>query len=511
MRLTEVQLVIRPRSAYEAIDLGVLLARRHARLLMSSWALLTVPIFILLSLIFWNHPAIAMLVFWWLKPLYERLPLAILSRALFAEHITLRQALRSWPALARPQLLASLTWRRFSPTRSFTLPVQQLELLQGPARTQRLIDLHQQGNRAASWLTLLGMHIELALYLGLISLIYLMIPQQLSLDIDWLKIISPEDQVLIGLAHLSNLLYALVLVFWEPIYVACGFTLYLNRRTVLEAWDIELDFRRLAERLASHCTLVLLLLSLTSFAPSQSALAAEAVDELSPQAPRLLNQPLTSTQAQDSIKALLDRPPFSHKEQVTRWRLRDNSKEQPKTVDSGLGLKMLKLIQSLQGLAQVLEVLLWGLVLGALAWLSWRYRQWLKTFVAHLPLISKTKPSPPAQLFGLELAPESLPADIPGQAQLLWAEQPRAALSLLYRGLLSHLVHERKVPLTSAHTEGQVLALIQALEQETLSHFSQQLTQHWQNLAYGHQMPPDTACQELCEGWRTLFAQGTQP
>jgi hypothetical protein len=26
---------------------------------------------------------------------------------------------------------------------------------------------------------------------------------------------------------------------WEPIYVACGFSLYLNRRTVLEAWDIE--------------------------------------------------------------------------------------------------------------------------------------------------------------------------------------------------------------------------------------------------------------------------------
>ena len=34
----------------------------------------------------------------------------------------------------------------------------------------------------------------------------------------------------------------------EPFYVACGFTLYLQRRTILEGWDIELRFRQLTER-----------------------------------------------------------------------------------------------------------------------------------------------------------------------------------------------------------------------------------------------------------------------
>jgi hypothetical protein len=33
--------------------------------------------------------------------------------------------------------------------------------------------------------------------------------------------------------------------------VAAGFTLYLNRRTELEAWDLELAFRHLQERLAA--------------------------------------------------------------------------------------------------------------------------------------------------------------------------------------------------------------------------------------------------------------------
>nr|WP_312600781.1 hypothetical protein [Pseudomonas luteola] len=93
MRLSESQAVIRPRSPWEALDLGVRLAREHLHILMTSWALLTLPVLALLSAALWNYPSIVMLVFWWLKPLFERLPLHILSRALFGETITARQAL----------------------------------------------------------------------------------------------------------------------------------------------------------------------------------------------------------------------------------------------------------------------------------------------------------------------------------------------------------------------------------------------------------------------------------
>ena len=37
----------------------------------------------------------------------------------------------------------------------------------------------------------------------------------------------------------------------EPFYVAAGFGLYLNRRTLLEGWDIEVALRRIAERHAA--------------------------------------------------------------------------------------------------------------------------------------------------------------------------------------------------------------------------------------------------------------------
>ena len=99
MRLTDASVAIRPRSAWEALDLGVLLARRHAGLLMASWALVTLPVFAVLSLLLWDYSSLAILIFWWLKPAFERLPLYILSRALFADTPTLREALRAFPGL----------------------------------------------------------------------------------------------------------------------------------------------------------------------------------------------------------------------------------------------------------------------------------------------------------------------------------------------------------------------------------------------------------------------------
>ena len=66
MQLNDASMAIRPRTAWEALDLGVLLARRHAALLMLSWALVTLPIFALFSLLFWQYPTLALLLFWWL-------------------------------------------------------------------------------------------------------------------------------------------------------------------------------------------------------------------------------------------------------------------------------------------------------------------------------------------------------------------------------------------------------------------------------------------------------------
>ena len=322
MQLSDASVSIRPRSPWEALDLGTLLARRHAKLLMTTWAAVTLPLFGLISLLLWQHPSLALLLFWWLKPLYERLPLHILSKALFGETPDFRESLRAFPGLLRPQLLASLTWRRLSTTRSFDLPVQQLEGLDGKARKQRLLTLSLRSGRAPSWLTVVGVHLEGALWLGLLGVLYFLLPAQLVQRWNWEDLLGLSAEWL-WLEHLSNLLYALVLIVWEPIYVACGFSLYLNRRTHLEAWDIELAFRRLRQRLLSAAPAVLLACGLLFWPTAHDAWAAAPTADTAQQGPkseRLLNQPLTSETARERIDALLDQPPFQHRETVTRWR-----------------------------------------------------------------------------------------------------------------------------------------------------------------------------------------------
>ncbi|NQD96027.1 DUF4129 domain-containing protein, partial [Pseudomonas sp. CrR25] len=448
MRLTDASVAIRPRSAWEALDLGVLLARRHARLLMASWALLTLPVFGLLCLLLWDYPGWALFAFWWLKPAFERLPLYILSRTLFGDTPSLHQALTAMPRLLKPQLLASLTWRRFSPTRSFDLPVLQLEGLAGQARSQRLVVLGQRDAGAATWLTVVGMHLEMALWLGLVSLFYLLLPQQIELDWSWQTLIDAAAGDWLWLEHLSNLLYVLLLIVWEPVYVACGFTLYLNRRTALEAWDIELVFRQLRQRLTGVAYAVLLGVGLVLLQLPAPAMAAEtrgasscplpSQDPLGPEAARLLKQPLNSQAAQQSIAQLLDAPPFEHRETVTRWRFGDaKAAEAPDTetlknlIDNFL--KLVELWKYLDSLALFFEALLWASLFALLALLLWRYRDWLNAFAGNLSRPVRRQAVAPKQLFGLEVAPQSLPADVAGEAEQLWHEQPRAALGLLYR------------------------------------------------------------------------------
>ena len=512
MRLSDATVVIRPRTTWEAMDLGVLLSQRHRRLLMTSWAIVTLPVFALLTLLLWDSPSLAAFIFWWLKPAFERLPLYILSKAMFGETPTLKQALRQWPRLLKPQLLASLTWRRLSLSRSFLMPVVQLEGLSGQARQQRLQVLLQRDGGAARWLTIIGVHLESALWVGLMVLFYLFLPQQVELDWSWQTLLSAATQDWRWLEHLTNVFYVLVLVVWEPIYVACGFSLYLNRRTVLEAWDIELVFRRLRQRLSS--TAVALLLAAFLLMPAaQTVWAAEPA--ISPDSPRLLDQPLTSQASRDSIKAILDQPPFKNKETVTRYRFGGEDKPAAETPDDGKAPEWLKALlklldnQRFGALAALIEVLLWGTVIGVISLLIWRYRDWLQAFVSRRPRLPRKVARPlPQQAFGLDLNRETLPADIAASAESLWQTNPREALGLLYRALLSHLLHDYNMALKPADTEGEVLERVEHLQQPALLTFSKKLTGHWQNMAYGHRLPPAQVQQELCDGWRALFGPG---
>lgn len=508
MLLSKAQAVLRPRNTWEAMDLGILLARRHAGLLMASWAVITLPLFALLSLVLWQYPTAVVLIIWWLKPAFERLPLHILSRALFADTPTLRESLKAFPQLLKPQLLASLTWRRISMTRSFNLPIQQLEGLNGSARKQRVLTLGKQYTRAPTWLTVIGLHIEMALWIGMVALLYQLIPAQLQLNWDWQKLLESSQDDWLWAEHLSNALYMLALIIWEPIYVACGFTLYLNRRTELESWDVELVFRNLAQRLQGSAVLLLVLgfcllpMSKTVWAQPVTAYPSELnADELGPTDPRLLKQMLNSEQAQQGIQQLLEKPPFNNYKDITSWRFGEPSEEKPKTSSGFKAPAWLK--NALKNISFIVQILLWSSVILLSVYVLWRYREWLRTFSQKWLPNKQRRVAPVQTLFGLQVSNDSLADNWLAQAESLWDSDPRGALSLLYRGLLNHLLNEHALPLTDAHTEGEVLVMARGLDMP-LQHYSAQLTVYWQNLAWGHRLPEHAQFTALCQQWQQL-------
>jgi hypothetical protein len=113
----------------------------------------------------------------------------------------------------------------------------------------------------------------------------------------------------------------------------------------------------------------------------------------------------------------------------------------------------------------------------------------------------------PSHVRDLDIRPESLPERIGAAALDLWQRgEHRAALSLLYRGALSRLVHGDRLPILAASTEGECVALAaQRLPPERSAYFGR-LVQAWQLAVYGGRLPEPDRVQALCADFDTHLA-----
>ena len=252
MDLEKAAAQLRPRSAYEAVDFGFLFVREHYWRLVGTMMLFVFPVAILLAIVLPQQIAWLSLFMWWCKPVGERALLFSLSRAFFGDRLSIRDTIRAFSEYGRRDWLLALTLRRLSPTRSFDLPVTVLEGSQGRKRAARLGTLHRgRLPSAAIMLTFVLAHLEAALAFGIVVLVGMLTPDALDWSVfSW--VFDLEEGASLGgqlFLYWQGLL-AMCLV--APFYVAGGFSLYLHRRTELEAWDLELSFRRLAERVASR-------------------------------------------------------------------------------------------------------------------------------------------------------------------------------------------------------------------------------------------------------------------
>ncbi|HET7198127.1 MAG TPA: hypothetical protein VFI86_05635, partial [Burkholderiales bacterium] len=259
MQPADIAVELRPRSAWEAMDLGLAMLQRWWRALLLPHAIVLGTVALAASALAaaLGRPGIAFVLLWWLKPLYDRVLLHVLSRAVFGELQRARAVLgapRAWLGSGLVPYLLLRLWPDMA--RSFRLPVRQLEGNRGRAARERQSVLGRRTGASAVWLTIVCMNFEAVLYWSLLLVATLLLPAKAYEARDFF---APFTEA--GAWSWTHVLaYAATVFVVEPFYVAGGFALYLNRRTLLEGWDLEVALRRLAERHVAAAVAVLLAL-----------------------------------------------------------------------------------------------------------------------------------------------------------------------------------------------------------------------------------------------------------
>ncbi|HMW54519.1 MAG TPA: DUF4129 domain-containing protein [Accumulibacter sp.] len=490
MQLEQMTVRLRRRSPWEALDLGRVLLRHWSGRVYRAWFATYWPVGVVILLVMWPWPEYAMLVLWWLKPLFDRVLLFVFSRSVFGDECRMRDLLRALPRLLRgPGVVSGLTLRRGSLARSLLLPVWQLEQQTGARARARFRLLSRRCRAQAVWLTFFCANMSTILLVSIVIVLLVLVPGN-GQDLSPWQWFGGERSTAGYFA--GNLMFMLAETVVEPLYVASGFSLYLNRRSELEAWDIELAFRRLAERQSpTAITTSLLVVFLALAVPPAAPVHAEEV----PQPPSMARQ---------TIDAVLADPVFGQVKNDLRWRWRWQPSSSPvDNLDDHQSNWIMGILRILEILAEWLRSLLWifsGFALAAAIFLVLRHRQ--------AGLRVRTAPMAPEFLFGLDLRPTSLPADVAAAAHAaLDRGDSVEALSLLYRGALVALMHQRQIDFASGDTENDCLRRIAGRVPEALDRRFNAIVETWRMAAYGRLSIPVERIEELLAGWDVLFGK----
>lgn len=113
----------------------------------------------------------------------------------------------------------------------------------------------------------------------------------------------------------------------------------------------------------------------------------------------------------------------------------------------------------------------------------------------------------PTHVRDLDIRPESLPDDIGAAVLEAWERgERRAALALLYRGLLSRLVHVHGLAIRDSSTEGECLAVAARTLEPERHRYVAQVIAVWQRATYGGREPETAELQTLCTGFARALA-----
>ena len=511
MRLDLISIALRQRNAWEAMDLGIALVRRHARAIWRPWFVLTLPFFVAFNLACWWLDVLwlAPILMWWLKPLFDRVPLYVLSRAVFGSVPGARDVLRARELWTLRPLLDWLSWRRLHPSRALALPVDMLEGLSGARRGARNAVLQRAVSGQAFGLTVACLGFELSLVLSVWVLYLLFVPTEFlsasARELWFVFFQSPPAWAQVC----GNAVYWLATSVVEPFYVGAGFGLYLNRRTQLEAWDLELAFRRIAARAnqaAASLAAVLLVAVLLLGSLTSTPAVARATEKLDTRGQALTPRQLVGESAwqapdprfrQGVDKAFQD-PLISPTKEVTRWQLKHKlDPDKNKRSKAPPWLALLSMI-----VAAIAEFGLWILAALLLAFVLWKLPRWLPWVQAR---VAANKPPSDIVEHAID-TPAALPSDIPAVARALWqAQQRREALALVYRASVDRVAERLGAPFPPGATEAECLRRARRLPSAEMQQQFSRVVHTWQAAAYAWRFPDSEQFDALLVAWQRDF------
>jgi hypothetical protein len=546
MRTESLSITLRKRTPWEASDLGIALVREYAASIWLAWASLVLPVALVIGALcqYFDYFSIAALLLWWLKPVFDRIPLFVLSRAVFGSVPSLRDTLIAQRSINDiGPLFALLTWRRLHPMRALLLPVDFLERLRGAPRALRTALLARAQGSPSSLLTFVCVNMESMLVISVLMLALLFLPTELFSDAmkDTLKnlFIDPPPWA----QWAAYLAYTVALSIMEPFYVGAGFGLYLNRRMELEAWDIDLSFRQLAARLqaglgaarqgAKSLLGIAVLCGAVNLASSHCAWAAGAEKPIA-------NNAAEDGQAYDSdadeqvdeqaadtapeaqaasaemslelnldhffvpphhdfdtaIKKALSDPELNPKATITEWQ--EKNRSQVRKPDKSAELEYSGGIGN--AFSFLLQNALWIVLTVAIVLVA---PYILRMFSAReAKSKAQRQAAEPTQL-DVDM-PEHLPPDLAASVAQLWQQgKPRAALALLYRAGVLRLCDRLGQPLPKGATESQCLRLARDLvASDQHRALFPALVRAWQGIAYASVEPSWAQVQDLLTAWQ---------
>lgn len=500
MELERISVVLRPRAPREALDLGATMLRANARAVWSAWFAFTLPVFVVCNAlgVALGVPWLGMVLMWWLKPLFDRLPLYVLSRAVFDRAPGWRETLsgqRQWPW---GSTLAALSWLRIDSNRALRLPLELLEGLPRKQRAARWSVLRRRIVTDASLLTYGCLQFELVLFLSVWLLVLMLVPRE------WLPD-SPSDFLRVDV-HAASTVWMLLtsgvaylaMSAIEPLYVACGFALYLNRRTQLEAWDIDLAFRRLRHRLQASGKALAVLLACACCWPMSGHAAdnPQGSHVVTPTSlEQVFKQPLDSADQRfaEAAAETYEDPRFGGTRKAREWVFKYTPAPRPGT------MPMQPLFPGFAGaVAMILKLGLWLLLAVAIAaLLRFVWRRW------SMRVITDAVPTSPVATWRTQVVADvPLPADLAGAIRGLWRTQhQREALALLYRGCVEQTARLLQLPSSMDATEADWLRQAATMTDQVRAQRIIAIVRTWQFAAYAGRYPEDAVVENLLVGW----------